>query len=166
MLRPALFVAAAALFTLPVLTPALAHDGFALRDPYMRVSGAMAQSGAAFMVIENHRTVDDRLIGARSDAAERLELHTHSEDANGVMRMNQIEGGISLPAGEEHAMVRGGDHLMFLGLTRPLAHGDTVHVTLVFETFGEVTFEIPVDLERTPDHTATPATDMPSGHQH
>ncbi|SDW18735.1 copper chaperone PCu(A)C [Roseicitreum antarcticum] len=159
MLRSALLAASAALLALP----ALAHDGFALRDPYMRVSTPMAQSGAAFMVIENHRDVDDRLIGARSDAAERVELHSHIEDANGVMRMTELEDGIALPAGGEHAMARGGDHVMFMGLTESLSHGDVVNVTLVFETFGEVSFDIPVDLERTPDAPTMQPEAMHSG---
>lgn len=131
--------------------PAFAHDGMAVRDAYIRTTTAQATSGAAFMVIENHRAFDDRLIGAQSDAAERVELHTHSEDANGVMRMGEIEGGILIPAGDEHALDRGGDHLMFLGLTRPLAQGDVITVTLTFELSGELEIEIPVDSERQPD---------------
>lgn len=158
MIRNVFLAACAAVCALP----AVAHDGFALRDAYIRVSGAMAQSGAAFMVIENRHAVDDVLIGARSDAAARLELHTHNEDANGVMRMTEIDGGIALPAGGEHVLDRGGDHVMFLGLTEPLSHGDIVAVTLIFETFGEVSFDIPVDLERAPDAAAT--TGGHSGH--
>lgn len=160
MIRNVFLTACAAVCALP----AVADDGFALRDAYMRVSGAMAQSGAAFMVIENHRAVDDRLIGVRSDAAARVELHTHTEDANGVMRMIQLEDGITIPAGAEHAMERGGDHVMFLGLTQPLEHGDVVEVTLTFETFGDISFEIPVDLERQPGAVA-PAPSG-SGHKH
>ncbi|MFC7703975.1 copper chaperone PCu(A)C [Plastorhodobacter daqingensis] len=137
---------AAALAALAV--PAVAHDGMAVRDAYVRVSGPSAKSGAAFMVIENHRAIDDRLIAARSDAAERLEIHTHTQDDAGVMRMVEIEDGILIPAGEEHALSRGGDHLMFLGLTAPLDHGDAVSVTLIFEQSGELEVEIPVDLER------------------
>lgn len=37
---------------------------------------------------------------------------------------------------------------MFLGLTRSLAHGDQVKVTLTFEKAGDMTVSIPVDLER------------------
>ena len=42
------------------------------------------------------------------------------------------------------------DELM--GLNQPLEHGDTVSVVLTFEKAGDVTVEIPVDLERKPTH--------------
>jgi copper(I)-binding protein len=41
---------------------------------------------------------------------------------------------------------------MFLGLNRELAQGDVVTVTLQFENAGDVTVDVPVDLERKPMH--------------
>lgn len=147
MFKRALAAAAVSFFAFP----ALAGD-IRITDPFARVSSIMAQSGAAFMTIENHGTIDDRLIAARSDVAQRVELHTHHEDAHGVMRMIEAAEGFDIPAGAGHALARGGDHVMFLGLTRQLAHGDTVVLTLVFRNAGEITLDVPVDLERLPDH--------------
>lgn len=130
--------------------PAVAGDGLHVSDAYARVAGASARSGAAFMVIENHGAEADRLVAAESDVAERVELHTHAEDAQGVMRMVEVEGGIEVPAGGRALLERGGYHVMFLGLTRNLAHGDRVQVTLTFERGGKVELEVPVDLERRP----------------
>lgn len=138
--------------TLVLATPALAHDGVHVIDPYARVSTMMSNSGAAFMVIENHSATDDRLISAQSDVAEKVELHTHKDDGNGVMKMMEVTEGFVIPANGTHALARGGDHVMFLGLKQPLAHGDIVSVTLTFERAGDVVVEIPVDLERKPDH--------------
>ncbi len=45
-------------------------------------------------------------------------------------------------------MARGGDHVMFMGLTAPFEQGKTLSVTLNFEKAGEMVVEIPVDLER------------------
>ena len=129
--------------------PAFA-DGIMIHDPYARASAAMSQSGAAFMEIMNQTDTDDRLIDARSDVAERVELHTHQEDANGVMRMVEVEEGFAIPAGGSHALARGGDHVMFLGLNQPFEHGDEIEVTLVFEQAGEMIVTIPIDLERNP----------------
>jgi periplasmic copper chaperone A len=123
-----------------------ADDGMAVREAYARASGPEARSGAIFMVIENHQAFDDRLIAAATDAAERVELHTHVEDAAGVMRMIELEDGITIPAGGEHALARGGDHVMLLGLTRPLNEGDMVNVTLTFDLSGDLEIEVPVDL--------------------
>lgn len=123
-----------------------------VHDAYARAATSMSTSGAAFMVIENTGSADDRLIAVKAPVAERAELHTHEEDANGVMRMREVEEGFVIPAGGSHALKRGGDHVMFLGLTESLSDGDTVPVTLVFEEAGEVTVEVPVDLDRKPNH--------------
>jgi len=145
-LRSTILAAAAAAIALP----AFAADTISISDPYARVSTMMSKSGAAFMVIENHAETDDRLVAAASDIAARVELTTHKEDANGVMKMMEVEEGFAIPAGGSHALARGGDHVMFMGLNRSLEHGDVVEVTLTFEQAGDITLEIPVDLERKP----------------
>ncbi|MBC6436721.1 MAG: copper chaperone PCu(A)C [Rhodobacteraceae bacterium] len=119
-----------------------------IEDAYVRSSGTMAQSGAAFMAILNQGERDDRIISATADVAVRVELHTHLQDDNGVMRMIKVEDGFALVAGVPRMLQRGGDHLMFLGLTRPLVHGEHVKVTLTFERAAPMTITIPVDLER------------------
>lgn len=133
--------------------PAFAGD-FVAEGAYLRSSTATATSGAAFMMLVNQTGEDDRLVAASSDVAEKVELHTHTSDANGVMRMGEIEGGVAIDDEATHEFKRGGDHLMFLGLNRPLAQGEMVKVTLTFEKAGEVQIEVPVDLERKPDHGA------------
>lgn len=121
-------------------------------DAYARASGASAKSGAAFMVIENTGAEDDRVIAVSAPIAARVELHTHMEDANGVMRMMEVEDGFPVPAGGKHMLKRGGDHVMFMGLTGPMEQGATFPLTLTFEKAGEMTFDVTVDLERKPTH--------------
>ena len=123
-----------------------------IKDSYVRSSTPSAKTGAAFMTLVNHGDTDDRLIAVRSDIAKRVELHTHTEDANGVMKMTEIEAGIPLPAGEMHRMKRGGDHVMFMGLSAPLVQGEEITVTLTFEQAGEVQVTIPVNHTRRPRH--------------
>jgi len=125
-------------------------EGVEVHHPYARSASNMATTGAAFMVIHNHGGPDDRLIGATSDVAARVELHTHREDDNGVMRMIHVEEGFDLPTDGEIIMERGGHHVMFMGLNAPLTQGDVIDVTLIFETAGEVVVQVPVDLERQP----------------
>lgn len=115
---------------------------------YLRTTTATSQTGAAFLVLTNATGTDDRLLGARADIAERVEIHTHDQDANGVVRMSRVADGIELPDGASHAFKRGGDHLMFMGLSAPLAQGQIVPVTLQFESAGEVEIQIPVDRDR------------------
>lgn len=124
--------------------PAFAHDGVHIDGAYARVMPG-AKTGAVFMSIENHASVDERLVAVATDAAERAELHTHKAGEDGTMQMLKIEGGIPIPAGESHDLERGGDHVMLMGLTRAVKDGDTIAMTLTFEHAGEVTVDVPVD---------------------
>ena len=146
----AYFAAASAAFL--TLTSAAFADGIMVKDAYVRSSTPSSPTGAAFMTLMNHGDTDDRLIAATSDVAKRVELHTHTEDANGVMKMSEIEGGIALEAGGMHQMKRGGDHVMFMGLTAPLEQDSEITVTLTFEKAGEMEITIPVDHTRKPAH--------------
>lgn len=147
MMKPTLLAAAFAV-ALPVA--ALADPQIEIVEPYARSSGMSAISGAAFMVLRNTGTTDDRLVAASSPVAERVELHTHIETEDGVMRMVEVEAGFAVPAGSEHPLARGGDHVMFLGITTPFEDGMTVPLTLTFENAGDVQIEVPVDLTRGP----------------
>jgi copper(I)-binding protein len=131
--------------------PALAQD-IMINDAYARSSAAMATSGAAFMTIMNHGTSDDRLIAVSSPAAAQVELHTHTQDAQGVMRMIHVTEGFPVTAGETLMLERGGNHVMFMGLTAPFEQGDMIPLTLTFEQAGEIEINVPVDLERKPAH--------------
>ena len=130
-----------------------------IHDAYARVTGGIGKTGAAFFILHNNTQTDDRLVGAASDVAQRVELHTHKDAGDGVMKMVQIEGGIPLEAGADHALERGGDHVMLMGLTRELNDGDRFVVTLSFEKAGEVPVEIIVD-------NARPAECGAMGHCH
>ncbi|MGR3495914.1 copper chaperone PCu(A)C [Citreimonas sp.] len=138
-------------FVLAFAAPALAD--IVVTDAYARSAMPGAPTGAAFMVIENTGDTDDRLIDVRSDAAQRVELHTHRAEGDGIMRMVHVEEGFVIPAGEQHALERGGDHVMMMGLTRDLVQGETVTLTLVFENAGETVVDVPVDLERIAEHS-------------
>jgi copper(I)-binding protein len=144
-----LAAAAAACLVLPAL-PAMA-GGIMVDDPYARSATAASTTGAAFMMIMNHSGQDDRLIDAKSDVAMRVELHTHTENAQGVMQMIHVAEGFELPDGGMIAMQRGGHHVMFMGLKAPMVQGEMIPLTLVFEKAGEMQIEVPVDLERKPE---------------
>lgn len=144
--------------------PALA-DAILIHDAYMRTSGASAKTGAAFMHIMNDTGQDDRLISASSDIAKRVELHTHKEAGDGVMKMIHVQEGFAIPAGGMHPLARGGDHVMFMGLTRKIEHGDVITLTMRFEKAGEIIVEIPVDQERKPEK-AMQHGDMHNGAGH
>jgi periplasmic copper chaperone A len=128
--------------------PALAAD-IEISDAYARSASPTARTGAAFMQIVNHGEAD-RLIGAASPAADLVQLHTHISDGDGVMKMQHVEEGFEVPEGGTLALERGGNHVMLMGLTAPLEQGDTMSLTLTFEKAGDMTVDVPVDLERMP----------------
>jgi len=117
-------------------------------DSYARSTGPLAKAGAAYMKIMNHSKKDDRLISVYSDIAKKTELHTHLKNDNGVMKMMRIDKGIEIGAMKEHALVRGGEHIMFMGLKEPFENGKIIPVTLLFEKAGEVNIEVVVDQKR------------------
>ena len=119
-----------------------------ISDAYARSSGPLARAGAAFMKIMNHSERSDRLIGVLSDIAKKTELHTHLKDDNGVMRMVHIDEGIKIGPMKEHSLVRGGQHIMFMGLKEPFETGKIISVILLFEKAGEIGIEIVVDQDR------------------
>lgn len=157
------FVAISMAVTLAL--PAFA-DGIMVNDAYARSAMKGAPTGAAFMQIMNHSDADDRLIGVSSSIAKRVELHTHKDLGDGVLKMMEVEGGIAIPAGGMHGLARGGDHVMFMGLNQDLVQGESVEVTLTFEKAGDVVVQVPVDLERQ-DHGAMKHGDMgDKAHKH
>jgi copper(I)-binding protein len=102
------------------------------------VAGQMA--GGAFVTLTS--ATGDRLLGGRTPAAERVELHSMKMEGD-VMRMRQVEA-IELPAGKPVPLEPGGLHLMLMGLKAPMKAGSKVPVTLKFERAGERTVELAV----------------------
>jgi periplasmic copper chaperone A len=100
-------------------------------DPWVKA----ADSGmtAAFGTLENTGDQDLVVTSATSDATSAMELHETVANDDGTMAMQPKQGGFSVEAGGQHELAPGGDHLMFMDLTRPLQPGEDVTITLTFE---------------------------------
>lgn len=109
-------------------------------DPYAR---AAIPNGAVFMQLVNQGSVDDSLIGVKTDVANAAELHESKMDANGVMSMSPVAS-IPVPAGGSVTLEPGGLHVMLIGLKRDMAVGDKFNLTLDFEKSGSRTVEVEV----------------------
>ena len=121
-------------------------------DGYAR--SANPKSGAAFMTLQNTGAADCTLTAVTTETAELAELHSHMDMGDGVMKMGKIEGGITVPAGAEHKLMRGGDHVMLMGLKAPLENGQDVALSLDFGPCGTVAAVLSVDNDRTPEEAA------------
>lgn len=111
-----------------------------VRDAWVRASAT--QTGAAYLTIENKTGNGDVLLEARSPVAGTVEIHDMTmEDM--VMRMRRLDN-LPVASGETVELAPGGKHIMLIGLEAPLEEGQTVPLTLVFETAGEIEVEAPV----------------------
>jgi hypothetical protein len=117
-------------------------DGIRIEAPYARAVPPGQPNSAVFMVLENTGDTPRALVGAESDIAATLELHTHRM-ADGMMQMRKIER-IDLPAGERVSLAPGGLHLMLIGLREQLRPGAAVSVTLIFDDGSRTEFSAPV----------------------
>ncbi|MBE9639891.1 copper chaperone PCu(A)C [Salipiger mangrovisoli] len=138
----------ALMIALGLSTAAQVHADIVIEDAYARAAMPSAASAAVYMQVRNDGPEDDRLIAASSESAAKTMLHGSSEGANGVVSMQGHAEGVLIPAGSDHAFARGGDHIMLMGLTRPMEQGATVGLVLTFERAGEIRLEVPVDLDR------------------
>ncbi len=103
-----------------------------------------AKTGAVFIDITNGGTVADKLLGASTGKAVRVELHESAVDeSTGVMAMRKVDA-IDLPAGQTTALVPGGYHIMLFDLPMPLQQGETYDVTLEFENADKITVPVSV----------------------
>jgi copper(I)-binding protein len=99
-------------------------------------------TAAAYLELRNEAPAADRLVGALSPIAERIEIHEHRM-ADGVMSMGAVPS-VDLPTGETVSLAPGGRHLMLFGLSRPLGPGERFSLTLRFQAGGEITVEAKV----------------------
>lgn len=121
-------------------SPALAQ--VSIDQPWIRATPPGAKVAGGFMTVVNKGALPDRLIGAASPVAERIELHVHVHEA-GVMKMKQVPG-LDIPADGRFVLKPGGAHLMFFDVKRPIKQGETIPVTLKFEKAGEMKVAYPV----------------------
>ena len=113
-------------------------EGLTIKHPVMLVAGPAAKSAAGFMLIDNSSDSDDRLVAAEADFANTVQLHTHIME-NGIAKMREVEGGFEIAAGGSRELMRGGDHVMLMGLKSVPVFGETVNLTLIFENAGAFT---------------------------
>lgn len=144
MTRRRLFLAAA----VSVLAlPAMAHDykigSIEIATPWTRATPPSARTGGGFMTITNKGTVADRLVSARSNASDKVEVHEMQMDGN-VMRMRELAKGLEIPPGATVMLKPGSYHIMFMELKAPLAKDAKVPLTLVFEKAGSIDIQLDV----------------------
>ena len=109
-------------------TPSASDDGIVVTDAWVKsVDEGMT---AAFGVLTNTTDADVTLVAASTDASPMVELHETLTDADGSSMMQEVDGGLTISAGDSLTLEPGGNHLMLMGITEPLIAGDDVTLTL------------------------------------
>ena len=135
---------------------ALAHDythgSLKIGHPWARETASMARAGGAFMNIENTGDSADKLLGATSPMAGRVEVHTVIREGD-VMRMREVPV-LDLAPKSRTELKPGGYHIMLMDLKAPLKVGDRFPMTLTFDKAGSITIDIVVEKMSgpAPDH--------------
>ncbi|HEY8352143.1 MAG TPA: copper chaperone PCu(A)C [Sphingomonadales bacterium] len=119
-------------------------------EPWIRAPLLPGRPAAAYFVIENGGAAD-RLLEVRTEAAGRVEIHSHVEE-NGVMKMRR-QPALEVPAEAKAVLEPRGDHIMLFDPAPSLKAGAEVELTLVFEQAGEIAVMAPVySLRAEPAH--------------
>jgi len=113
--------------------------------PYATPSLPGTSNGAAyFAMLENTGNSADRLLRATTPVAARVELHTMTVDAQGVMRMREVDAIALAPHVKIRMRPGSGMHLMLVGLKESLKDGGRFPMTLEFERAGKVELTVNV----------------------
>jgi hypothetical protein len=113
-----------------------------IMTPWSRATPKGAASAIGYMTIKNNGTTADRLVGGSVDFARGFQLHSMVMEGD-VSKMRDLTG-VDIAPGQTIEFRPGGSHVMFVGLKRPLAEGEHVKGTLVFEHAGTVQIEYDV----------------------
>ncbi|MBI5841332.1 MAG: copper chaperone PCu(A)C [Chloroflexi bacterium] len=124
--------------------PQAEGEGVEAHDYWIRTA-AQGENSALYMLLHNHATESDELLGVSSDIADAVEIHETTMD-NDVMQMSPVASVILDPDAEVY-FEPGGLHVMFIGLKQDLKAGDEVQVTLHFKNHEDIILTVPVQEE-------------------
>lgn len=117
----------------PGKTPLTIKDGW--------TKAADTGMSAAFGVIKNPTNKPITVIGATSPYAKAIQTH-EMVDKDGTMVMQEKAGGFVIPAKGSFELKPGGNHLMFMGITKPITAGAMIPVTLITKDGAKVTVKL------------------------
>lgn len=99
--------------------------------------------GGGYITIHNTGKTDDKLTSVTSSAAGKVELHEMKMEGQ-IMKMREVKGGVTIPAGATVTLSPSGMHLMFKQVKEPFKQGGAVPVMLMFDKAGMVDITLPV----------------------
>lgn len=137
-----------AALVLMLSTPVLAENAPSpIQIGQLKIDHCWARPGhsggntAAYLIIDNDKLSQDKLISAECTAANSIELHDHINEG-GVMKMRPVPHVEIKDKVTE--MKPGGLHIMLMNLKQDLKDGEKVSMKLTFEKAGSVNIDFQV----------------------
>jgi copper(I)-binding protein len=101
-------------------------------DAWVKPTIPGTENGAGYVVLTNEGATTVTLIGVTSEASRAAEIHTHTMNDEGMMRMQRVPR-LEIAAGETVTFQPGSYHVMFFGVKNPFRVGEQVAFQLQFE---------------------------------
>lgn len=114
---------------------------------------SMGGISAAYFSVTNNGTNDIRLLSVTAEGVGMSSIHETIVE-NNVARMEEVEGGLLIPAGEIVELAPGGHHVMLMNISNPLVDGETLLLNLNFDNGATISVEAPISLVE-PDEGAS-----------
>ncbi len=113
-----------------------------IEDQWASASINNSSNSAVFMTLTDISGQGDMLVAVSSPVATTTELHIH-KTVNGVMQMRPVSA-LPIPAGGSITLQPGAEHVMLIGLKRPLREGEAIPLQLVFTHSNIVETTVPI----------------------
>lgn len=125
---------------IPLLTGCAAPTSVEISNYWVKSSEMSTIGGmtAVYGTITNNTNEDVVLVGGSTDVAGIVEVHEMSM-VGGEIKMQEINGGLLIPAGQAVVLEPGGNHLMLMMLTSDVLAGSSIAVLFDFEGAQDIT---------------------------
>jgi copper(I)-binding protein len=115
--------------------PAVETADMWVKSSEMSMAGGMT---AVFGTLTNTTGSDITLTGAATEVAGLVEI-LEMALIDGEMKMQEIDGGLVIPAGQSVVLEPGGNHIMLMELSTAIEAGQEISVTLNFDGADSLT---------------------------
>ena len=131
---------AATIALVPLLAGCAPSGSVEITDYWVKSSEMSTQGGmtAVYGTITNTTGEDVVLVGGATEVAGVVEVHEMAM-IGGEMKMQEIDGGLVVPAGQSVTLEPGGNHLMLMLLQSDVVAGETIEVLFDFEGAEDIT---------------------------
>ena len=87
------------------------------------------------------------------------------------MKMRRVDDGCLISCNDTLRLERGGKHIMFMGLSEPFVNGESISITLFFESAETLDLEIPIKMKerstiKAHSHAHSHSQSKPHTHSH